>query len=207
MALTFPLSLAAFFNDLAVVGFTFSLTESYEVSETGGGEILRMDYGPRLWQGNVTLNTRPHVDAERINARVEALFDARASFLVVPPHMQTSLANAVLSDQRNGRELRLSGLAAGQKIERGQFLSFTYGSNPTRYALHRAIEVGTADGTGLTGWFEVSPAIRAGATNGATVTLSKPVCKAIALPGSYNPPSLRPGIASGASFSWRQTLR
>lgn len=207
MALTFPLSLAAFFSDLALVDVTFSLTESYETSETGGGEILRSSYGPRLWQGTVTLDTWPHVDAERINARVETLFDARASFLVFPPHMQTALGDVTLSDQRNGREIRLSGLASGQKVEQGQYLSFTYGSNPVRYALHRVLEDKSPDATGLTGWFEVSPAVRPGALNGTAVTLDKPVCKAIAVPGSYSPPSHRAVVSSGASFSWRQTLR
>ena len=206
MALTFPLSLSEFFGGLALVSWTFDLTEAYETSETGGGEILRSSYGPRLWEGTVSLRTRYHQDAERINARVRSLFDARASFLIYPPHMATLTSSATLNAQRNGKEMRLGGLTAGEEIRQGQFLAFQYGS-PARQALHQSVEDVTADGTGLTPYFEVVPAIRPNTNTGATVTLGKPVCKAIAIPGSYSPASHRPLVSSGVSFAWRQTLR
>lgn len=208
MALTFPLPLADFMEDLAVVSTTFELSEAVETSETGGGEILRSSYGPRLWGGTITLNTRYHADAERLLARVRRLFAADASFLVFPPHMRRLLvAPGTINAQRNNREMRVAGLEAGQQILQGEFVSFTYGTNPVRRALHQLAEDATADGAGLTGWVEVIPAIRPGASNGATVTLAKPQCKAIAIPGSLSESVHSPVTSSGCSFSWRQTLR
>jgi hypothetical protein len=207
MALTFPLSLAGFLDELAFVTVTFDLSEAVETNETGGGEIIAADYGPRLWQGTVTLNTRPHADAERLLARVRTLFDARASFLISPPHMRTTTGTVKLNAQQNNREMKFSFLADGQTIPRGSFIGFTYGSNPTRRALHQLVEDATADGTGITGWAEVTPAIRPGASGGATINLATPSCTAKAIPGSLQGSSHEAVISRGCSFAWRQTLR
>lgn len=207
MALTYPLSLSSFFGGLAMVQWTFTLTQSVEASETGGGEILTMEHGPRLWEGTVTLNTRSHADAEEVNALVEHLFSPEVSFLAFPPHRATALAAGTVSDQRNKKEIRIAGLPSGTVLRRGQYVSWQYGSNPSRYALHRLLEPATASSTGLTGWAQVEPKIRDGLSNGTAAVLGKPLCKAKAVPGSLTPSGHRPLVSSGASFAWRQTLR
>lgn len=209
MALSFPLSLAAFFSDLAMVSITFDLGEAVAGGETGGGEVLRVDYGPRLWQGRVSLARLRHVEAERLASRARTLLDARASFFVTPLHNDPFGpfgASGTINNIRNNRELRIAGLTAGQEVPQGAFLSFSYGS-PSRYALHQTVEPATADGTGLTGWVEVTPAIRAGVTIGAAVALNSPVCKAVAVPNSWRPGTIRAALSDGFSFDWRQTLK
>ena len=53
-------------------------------------------------------------------------------------------------------------------------LHFDYGPSPTRRALHRIVEDATANGAGITGFFEVRPFLKAGTTTGLAVTLVRP---------------------------------
>lgn len=208
MPFSFPLSLNSFFSKLAIVEATFFLSAAVATSETAGGEILTCEHGPRLWGGTIQLHRRPHADYEEMVAMVEMLFDANASFLVSPSHAAKILPSGTLADQRDGREVKLGGLPGGSRIKPGDFLSFTYGSNPARYALHRALEEAIAsDTTGTTGWLEVSPRIRTGAPLEAAIELMHPVCKAKAVPGSLVAARHSRVFSEGCSFSWRQTLR
>lgn len=206
MALVFPVSLGGFFGGIAQAALTFSLSESVATSETGGGEILRVDYGPRLWQGTVEVVPLLPNDAAEVMAQVEVLQAARASFLACP-YYESSLASGTIYDMRNGREIRIGGLPANATLRRGQYLSFTYGADPIRYALHQLAENATAGVNGITGWVELTSLIRDGAQLGAAVALDEPVCKAIMVPGTFTPMMIRNGAADGCSFQWRQTLR
>ncbi|PYE80811.1 hypothetical protein [Pseudoroseicyclus aestuarii] len=211
MALTFPLDLPALFDDLAGLWIEtqFDLSEAVETNETGGGEIIRADIGPRLWSGSVTIVAQRHSLAERLLSRLRVLQDARASFLASPVHMDPAPDDkaAQILTMRGGRELRLSGLAAGTVLHRGRFLSFTYGSGPSRRALHQLVEPAVADGGGATGWFEVTPALRPGVAAGLAVALRAPVCKAVMLPGSLSRATHRAIVTDAVTFDWRQTLR
>ena len=53
--LTFPLPLDQFFDLLPVETLTFDPSESVEIDETGGGEVLKATLGPDLWQGQLDL--------------------------------------------------------------------------------------------------------------------------------------------------------
>ncbi len=55
MALSFPLSRAAFMDLLPVQRMTFDIPETLSQTRTRGGEILTADNGARLWQGEITL--------------------------------------------------------------------------------------------------------------------------------------------------------
>lgn len=212
MAITFPVSLAAFFSDVGIASCEFDLSESYETSETGGGEILRADYGPRMWEGSGTVKAYSADLAEDVLARIRMLREARGSFFVTPIHypkprdQPMGPACAISALGADGRSLRLSGLPNGYQLRRGDFLSFTYGSGPVRYALHQLLEDALVSG-GLTPFFEVTPAIRLGAAVSAVVTLTAPICKAIIMPASFRLGSMSPTITRPGSFNWRQTLR
>jgi hypothetical protein len=214
MALTFPLDLPAFFEAFCPISTTFQLGEAVLVNETGGGEVIRSDYGSRLWQGTVTLAPSKPVLVEDIMALIRVLQDSRASFLLYPRHRKKAVGEASLSEPigqinslpTNNRLITLKGLPAGFDITRGDFISFIYSS--TRYAFHQAVESITANGSGVTGQFEVIPPIRPGAAVDTGVQTNRPRLKAVMVPGSLSVVELpRRGFASGASFAWRQTLR
>lgn len=233
MALSFPLDLAQFFDGFCPISTTFELDEAVLTNETGGGEIIASDYGTRLWTGRVTLAPVRPVGIEEIKAMIRPLQDARGSFMIHPIHKQgpASLralgewfllrgvvnARGIWIDSEtaqinslpvNARTITLKGLDPGFVITRGDFLSFTYLSSPTRHAFHQAAESVAANSSGVTGAFEVMPPIRPGAAVDAVVRLHRPQLKARMVPGSLSISALpRRGFAEGASFEWRQTLR
>ena len=91
---------------------------------------------------------------------------------------------------------------------RGDMLAFSYGTSPTRFALHRVASLSkSADVTGLTGWIEVTPNIRDGASITDPITLYRPACKAKLIPGTSNTGTTRRTITEGAAFQFIQTLR
>ena len=137
---------------------------------------------------------------------------AGASFLFTPLHALKPIAHVTgssgtISAMQNGREMRVAGLPAGYTLTAGDFISFPYGSSPTRYAFHQVVETVVANGSGLTGFFEVVPNIRAGALVGAVVTTASPVCKAVIVPGSVRDGTISGVEADGTTFDWTQTLR
>jgi hypothetical protein len=218
MPLTFPLDLNEFFAGFCPISTTFDLGEAVLLNQTGGGEIIRSDYGTRLWTGRVNLAPVRPVEIEAIRAIIRPLQDSRGSFLIFPRHKQgpASLGPASTVDvtaqinslPSNTRTITLKLLAPGFVITAGDFLSFTYLSGPTRYAFHQAAESIVANSSGVTGAFEVMPPIRPGAAVNAVVRLYRPRLKAVMVPGSLTISTLpRRGFADGASFEWQQTLR
>lgn len=123
------------------------------------------------------------------------------------PTIGTAYAPKIRNISTDRRELRLQDLPPNYALSTGDYLSFTYGSDPTRYALHQVVFGNTADTRGRsTDWIEVTPAIRPGAAVGAAVTLYKPRMKAIVTDvGSFG--SARSGYNEGITFSFTQTLR
>lgn len=216
MALSFPLDLPVFFEEIAPIATTFELGEAVLSNETGGGELVRSDYGTRLWYGSVTLHPRRPFRIEDLLALVRVLQDSRASFLLYPAHKPNPTGGGALTEPigqinslpTNNRLITLKGLPASYKITRGDFLSFIYSSSPPRYAFHQVVESINANGSGVTGQFEVVPPIRPGAAVDTGVQFNRPRLKAVMVPGSLSVVSHpKRGYAEGASFSWRQTLR
>ncbi|WP_370286928.1 hypothetical protein [Pseudooceanicola nanhaiensis] len=217
-ALTFPLALGEFFDGLDASALGFDLTESMRHSQTQGGEVLVSDLGPRLWTFEVQVVTKTHAEARKGEALARMLrqagrpffaYDKTAAYPAADPGgvllgAATPTIHTLGSDNRR---MRVQGLPAGYVLSRGDPLSFAYGLDPTRYAFHEVITPVTADGSGLTPLFEVSPFIRPGAQVGAAVTFLKPFCKAVMIPGSYRPGLRRPVVTEGFSFSAIQTLR
>jgi len=218
MAITFPLGRTDFFTPLATAEVTFDLSEAMSATETGGGEIIRANYGPRLWQGRVTVRANTYLNLDRLLARAELLRQPGASFLVTPRHRQgpqadpegTALGSAsptITGMAANTREITLAGLPGGYVLTEGDLIGFTYLTSPTRYALHRIMETRTASGAGGISNMEVSPPVRPGAVWPRPVTLVRPRCKAVVLPGSFEAPLMTRSPRAIFSFAWRQTLR
>lgn len=219
MALAFPLALADFFDGLRIRESVFWLPEQLETDRTAGGEVLVADHGARLWEGRVTLAADTFEQIGAAEAKLSILAQAGRSFYVHPMGFAypaadpggvilgaaVPLISSVAADRRS---LTIKALPAGYQLRPGDFLAFAYGSSPVRRALHRVVVGATASGTGVASNIEVTPEIRAGAAANAVITLKKPFCKAVMLPGSIQSATQQPGgWMAGPSFSFVQTLR
>lgn len=219
MAFSFPLDWPTFLSRLPVREMTFDLSDAMEISgETGGGELLTAELGTRLWQGDIRLGEMTRDETDDVLPLLDILRRPGASFLVHdlrrpwprndPRAIEVGSATPSLSDIRaNRREIRIAELPAGYELARGDYLAFTYGSDPDRLAVHRIARGDAADGTGQTGYIEVSPNIRPGATVGTPVRFWRPSCKAIIVPKSFEPGRTSHTITSGVGFRFQQTLR
>lgn len=215
MALTFPLAAADFFAGLRPRESTFHLPANMSVSRTRGGAIRTAARGERLWTARVTLRTEGRSEASATAALVSVLSEPGRSFFAHPVPMSaprrdphgTALAGYTPSIHTlapGGRELRLAGLPPGYVLSVGDFLSFTYGSNPTRYALHQVVTPSIAAGSGITPLTEVTPPVRAGAATGAAVVLVRPFMKAVLIPGDPGRAGLK--FVDGLTLDFIQTL-
>lgn len=220
MALSYPLSLANFFDILDVSTERFSLGESRQFNVSGGGQILDSNLGARLWTGEVSLVPDKHQEVTNVEARIEILLNPGTSFLAYdkrctwpkadPTGVLLGAATPTLGAvNANNVDVTIAGLPVGYVFTRGDMFSFSYLSSPTRRALHRVVQLPTAvaDAAGnLT--MEVTPPIRAGYTLGAAIALNKPLMKAKIIPGSYKPSTGSPGkLSGGVNFQFTQTLK
>lgn len=217
MALTFPLSRAAFAQILPISRITFDIPEVVASSRTKGGEILTADNGARLWQGEITLDKATRAELAKIRPLLNLLRGAAGSFQLHDPLRPFPQADPgarllagyspTISTLVSNRELSITGLPPGYRLQRDDLLHFRYGTNPSRYALHEVVSDATASATGVITAMEVNPPIRPGATVGTAVSLFYPVCKAMIVPESFRPGRSGPTLTEGVSFQFIQTLR
>lgn len=179
MAVAFPIPLAQFSDRLVIDQLTLFCPQLTAESRTGGGQIIRAAMGEPLWQGEIRLKPLRPDCGRSVQAVLDLLGRPGASFLFSPKGYAGPAATAILSAvAANNRDVTLSGLPAGTRIPADAFLSFTYGSSPTRYAFHQVAFAATANGAGQV-TVEVSPIVRPGWTAGLTVQLGRPVLQAM----------------------------
>jgi hypothetical protein len=218
MALSYPLSLADFFNTLSLVRATMTLDSAVLTSETGGGEVLTSAIGTRLWRGRIEARGHAYINLDNVTARLELLRQSGASFLIRPAWRagpQSDPTGSILGGatptitavNANNRDVTIGGLPVGYQIKRGDLVSFTYLTSPTRYALHEFVGDGTANGSGNISSIEVMPPVRTGYSLPVSITLVNPRCKAVLMPDSYEPPAVAQNGVAFFAFEWRQTLR
>ncbi len=220
MLATFPLSLAQFQDKIKISVAEFFPFEPRHIDRTASGAILSASIGSGAWRGSFVLPRRSRLatNVAEVEALLSILDRTGASFLVYNPsrtHPYADPDGSILGaatpqiaslDAGDARAMSLSGLPANYQLTAGDMLGYTYGSSPTRYALHRLVSDVQADGTGATALFEVTPLIQPAVTTGAAVTLIKPVMKAIMEPNpGYG--AHRPVATDGARFTFVQTLR
>lgn len=223
MALTFPVALASFFDQMPVQFAEPELTEAYEMNETGFGELLTADLGTRLWRMRLTIRDGSYSEMERVRSRLNMLRQAGRTVLAhaipgkFPQHdPKGSILGATIpklqSVNANMRDIVLNGLPANYRIYDGDCLSFQYGTNPVRFAFHQAVipaALGYVQATaaGVLPAFEVTPNIRTGYAANANVQLIKPHFKALIVPDSTSMGRTGQRITAGISFTLLQTLR
>ena len=221
MALTYPLVFSRLMDIIEpeVSSVRFSLSDPRQFNQTGGGEILDASLGSRLWTGEYSMVPKGHQELLQIEGRIELLLEPGASFLVYDTRKKYpagDITGAILGASTptlsavnaNNVDVTLTGLPPGYAFTRGDMFSFTYGSAPLRYALHRVtFAASAADGSGnIT--VQVVPPIRSGYTLGTAVSLVQPKMKAKIIPASYQPSMGSPGkLSDGLSFQFTQTLR
>lgn len=218
MALTFPLTLDQFWATLPIAGMpVLKLPQMTAFNRTAGGDLLPYQTGVRLWTGSVALTRLYYEKAERIAALMSLLAQGGSSFLVCPiPRIgpQSDPAGSILGVSTptiqalnvNNRELSVQGLPAGYVLSAGDYLSFPY-QTPARQAFHQVVVGGVANGAGLAANIEVTPQIRPGVIVGASVTLKRPVMKAVLDPGIFDQGNMARVFTTGQSFAFQQTLR
>lgn len=206
-------SRAQFFDHLKIAAYTFDLGENRRVSETGGGELLLSDLGPRLWGGSLTVVPAAHATQRQFSAMVSLLRDGTGEFYLGDPAASNPSADPTGSMQAwmppmallswAGREATISSTMF--PLSSGDYFSFTYAGGKT--GLHQVVQVQGYDWQTQAYTYLVTPSIRAGAVAGTQVKIYHPECKALIVPGSFRPAENTPGTASGFSFDWRQTLK
>lgn len=220
MALTFPLSLAQFWNLLPIASGAFDLPALVARSRTRGGELLRAEVGSRLWTADVRLGPMTRSEAAAVLPMLKVLRGAPGSFMAVDPLRAFPRGDAggaalgaaavtIRALAANARELSLKGLPASYQLQRGDMLAFTYARDPVRYALHQIVTNSVkAASDGTTALFEVVPAIRSGAAPDIAVSLAQPACKMLIDPDGYEPGTERAGgLVEGVTFRIQQSLR
>ena len=218
MALSFPLTLSQFFDLLPASRVRMDPDEALDVSQTRGGEILTADLGESLWTGQIDLGRMLHSERADISPLINLLRRANGSFLVSDhtrpwPRLDPrglilgAATPTILTVDPGMLELRLTGLPPGYRLSRGDLISWTYRTAPTRFALHEFVGSATATASGQTGLIEVSPPIREGVVAGTAVQLIWPRCKAKLVPGTADTGQSVRTITEGASLQWQQTLR
>lgn len=224
MALTYPLALAGFMDLMRPQEAILELDRPLQLNSTRGGELLSAELAPPYWRGSVSLPPMPSRAADQLAARLAALSVPGRAFEVCHPHrigpagdpLGTALAGfapVIEALPADPSSLRLGGLPSGYALAPGDLLAFSYDpGSGSRRALHRVVEAATASTASAftafkTGKFQVEPYLRPGAAAGAAVSLIRPACLGVLVPGSVSSGITRGSTTSGVAFSWRQKLR
>lgn len=205
-----------FFGGLKVTNVMMMLSDPQEISRLGDGSILKASLGAALWTGEATLPSGPHRLQSEAEVRLARLMRAGETLLVYDPRSNGPAADpggAILGASTptihtldaDNRRLRVQGLPVGYQLSVGDWIGWTYGGSPVRYAAHRIETAAVADGSGLTPLFAVEPFTRPGVTVGTAVNLIRPPIKAVLTGADYGAGRAR--VSQGPTFSFIQTLR
>ncbi len=185
-------------NALPVTSVRFVLERGREQSGQANGVIRVKDLRPALWRARIQCAALTHREDRQAMALIGDIEDQIGTFYVWKPNAPYPYADptgAVLgasavkinSVNADNRRLSLKWLPAGYVLTRGDFVAFDYGSAPSR-ALHQVVDATvTANGSGVTPQFFVTPQIRPGAAANNVVSLALPAAEMRIVPGGYDP--------------------
>ncbi|MFN4172710.1 MAG: hypothetical protein ACK4GW_13250 [Pseudorhodobacter sp.] len=201
--LTFPLSLAQFWDRLPIADLSFDLGEALAQSRTGGGGILTADLADRLWGGTVTLGRITYAEASEVEVLISVLRQAGRSFRahdIRRPECRVApipggASPVVGAGGVTARTLAVAGLPVGFVLSPGDHMGL--GS-----MLHRIVTGGAANGSGQIAEVEVEPAILPGPGVGDPLVLSRASITATYVADSFDPGISRRGIVDGLKFSF-----
>lgn len=205
----------SFLNDvLPISAVKWDIQRNDQFDGDGGGDVWQAELADPLWTGDVTLDRDEHDVLKQIAARIRSLHGAAQAFLLCDPlslYPQADPTGAVLGSatietrliDANRSLALLQGFPAGYALTIGDKLQITQG---TMIRFHEVSETATATGAGymdLTVW----PRLSLNLAVGATITLKRPACPVIILPGSHDPGTARGSLTDGAAFRVLQKKR
>ncbi len=191
----------------------WTLVSRQEYSRQANGVTRAKDFGSALWNAQYTTAPLPNDDAIAFEAALNSLDGVINSFYagdlrrIYPrAHADGNFTDSakIASIGGDGKSLSLNTLAAGFQLSVGDYLSFDYGTGPSR-ALHQLVEAVTANGSGVTPIFEVRPYLQPGATTGTAVTMKRPAAAMVLMPASIQP-KIQSGVFTAISFQAIQLL-
>jgi hypothetical protein len=195
-----------------LVGLSFKLQPTIEVSPLRSGRQIAADLGPALWIGEFSSGL---LNAQRFGvarAWVDTLLSTQEFYgydklrerpLAYKAGFPGGFTGAcTVSAFTQPYALTLSGLPATGVLAPGDYVSFDYSSGAAR-ALHRIVAGGTASGGVLA--LEVRPAIRTGLAVSQAATVYRSAARMIILPDTYEE-SVQPPDFGQLSFKAIQTL-
>lgn len=215
MAISFPLSIAAFADTLPISSVRWWLNAQQEFSGLGSGEFLGAELGPSYYMGEITIAKIDSREAIAIEADIASLDGSMNTFYLYDPRAQYPrldpkgelLGASTPSIQAlfaNNKSMTIAGLPVGYQLSKGDYLAFNYGSNPVRRAFHQIVEPATAGAGGVTPAFEIRPHFRPGAAIGLAVTLVKPAAKVAIVPKSFQAGTAKGSMTEGMTFQVQQ---
>lgn len=187
---------------LQIESATFMPQRQREISRSGDGEVYLKELGPTLWMAKLESVPLDHNVAEQIMAVINSMEDQLAGFYVWNPRLlypQSDPTGSIIaasspkvnSINADTKRLSIKSLTNAYVLTRGDFFHVVSASTGKRQLFQIVDASVTANGSGVTAEFEVSPHIRAGlvmAVNDA-ITLIKPSCVMKIIPGSLDSPA------------------
>ncbi|MGV1804567.1 hypothetical protein ACQZ6A_22130 [Agrobacterium vitis] len=188
MTVVYPIDLLADFP-----GWTTKFEPLYrqEQSRTEGGVTYIKDLGSPLWSAAYQTKQLKPNDLDVWRARIEALegglqyfrgYSLSRSRPIAYPTGKPVPDNGVVLSAIGGdnKSVTISGLGAGYVVSVGDMIQIA-GSG-----LYRVVEGAVANGSGITGPFELRPHLWPGTASGSAVTLLRPSCTMMIVPGSIS---------------------
>jgi hypothetical protein len=203
-----------FFNglhDLRITESSFDLDFGQELGSQASGKTIVRDVRSPLWRAKFASASNVQVRVEELKALIESLGGSRSTFYAWCPQNQyprndprgliVGAANVQIN-ALNGTDLRrlsFKGLPAGYVLRRGDLFAFDYTAVVAKRALHRVVTATvTANGSGVTPEFEISPPLRAGAAVNNVVNLRRPAAEFRLVPKTWSAPAS--GVISSVSI-------
>jgi len=182
MSLTYPLDILAAFPGWVT---EFELMWRQEQSRQANGRTIVKDFGSPLWKLTAVASSLTINQLDHWRARLDALEGGQKTFLGYAKsrtrpiaHLGTSIlpAGVLHTINANRKAIRVSGLP-GITLSVGDMISIN-GRD-----VHRVMEAAAAV-AGLTPLFEIRPHLWSDVFTGVPVTIDRPSCPMVIMPGS-----------------------
>lgn len=205
----------SYLNDLLpIAAVKWDIQRNDQLDGDGSGDVWQAELADPLWIAEVTLDKGLHDELKQIAARIRALNGAAEAFLLCDPlslYPQADPAGTLLGTaaitvrtvNANRSIAELQGFPAAYALTEGDKLQVTQGS------MVRFFEVAAAAAANGSGNMSVTvfPRLPLSLSAGAAITLKRPACPVVIMPGSHDPGTARGSITDGAALRAIQKRR
>ena len=199
MSISYPQDILASFPGWSV---EFDLAWRQEQSRQANGRTIVKDFGSPLWRAGYQSRSLSINELDYWRARLVSLENGLQTFKGIPlsrcyPILYPNgtwptggsfdgVSATIASIGSGNKSLTVDLLPAAYQFSVGDYISIAYSSAPTKYGLHQVMEAATADGSGISGEFEVRPHLWPGMAVNDLVTVKRPFCIMAIVPGSIS---------------------